>query len=118
MVRPEALAVTGGDHADLVSPSVAVGTVQLHPTGPRVRRDATVVRGPAAGSPPLPAADGVGHEMRGQTLARAHQLLHRLGATTGSVRDVAGGAQFPAAQLRSTWRGWGGGGGGYCRYAP
>lgn len=101
MVRPEALALAGGDDADFVSPSVAVRALQLHPAGPGVRRDAAVVR--RAAPPPLPAADGVRHEASGHALARAHQLLHRLGAAAGSIGDVAGGAQLPAAQLRDTW---------------
>ena len=102
VVGPEALALAGGDHADFVSPSVAVGTLQLHPPRPGVGRDAAVVRG--AAPPPLAAADGVGHEVRRHALARAHQLLHGFGAAAGSVGDVTGGAELPAAQLSGTCR--------------
>lgn len=101
VVGPEALALAGRDHADLVSPSVAVGTLQLDAARPGVRRDAAVVRG--AAPPPLAPHDGVGHEVRGKTLARTHQLLDGLGAAARSVGDVAGGPQLPAAQLRGTW---------------
>lgn len=97
MVRPEALALAGGDHADFVSPSVAVWTLQLDPPRPGVGRDAAVFRGVIP--PPLPAGDGVGHEVRGHALPRAHQLLDGFGAAAGSVGDVTGGAQLPAAQL-------------------
>lgn len=100
VVGPEALALAGGDHADFVSPSVAVGTLQLHPPRPGVGRDAAVVRG--AAPPPLAAADGVGHEVRRHALARTHQLLHGLGTAARSVGDVTGGAQLPTAQLRGT----------------
>ena len=100
---PEALALAGGNHADFVSPSVAVGTVQLHPPSPGVGRDAAVVRG--AAPPPLPTADGVGHEVCGHALARTHQLLYGLRTAARSVRNVTGGAQLPAAQLRGTWNG-------------
>lgn len=101
VVRPEALALAGGDHADFVSPCVAVGTLQLHPLRPGVRRDAAVVRG--AAPPPLAPADGVGHEVGRHALARAHQLPDGFGAAAGSVGDVTGGTQLPAAQLRDTW---------------
>ena len=97
MVWPEALALAGGDHADFVSPSVAVGTLQLDPPHPGVRRDAAVVRG--AAPPPLAADDGVGHEVCGEALPRAHQLPDGLGAAAGAVGDVTGGTQLPAAQL-------------------
>lgn len=62
-----ALALAGGDHADFVSPSVAVGTLQLDPLRPRVGRHAAVVRG--AAPPPLAADDGVRQEVRGHALA-------------------------------------------------
>lgn len=101
VVSPESLTLAGSHRADFVSPSVAVGTAQLDPPGPGVSRDAAVLRGVAP--PPLDAADGVGHEVRRQALARAHQLLDGFGAAAGSVCDVAGGAQLPAAQLRRTW---------------
>lgn len=97
----EALALAGCDHAHFVSPSVAVGTVQLDPPCPGVGRDAAVLRGGVP--PPLAAGDGVGHEARGHALARAHQLLGGFGAAAGSVCDVTGGPQLPAAQLRGTW---------------
>lgn len=103
VVGSEALALAGRDHTDFVSPSVAVGTLQLDPPRPGVRGDAAVVRG--AAPPPLPADDGVGHEVGGQALARAHQLPDGLGAAAGAVRDVAGGTQLPAAHLRGTWVG-------------
>ncbi len=103
MVGPEALALAGGDHADFVSPSVAVGTMQLDPPRPGVGRDAAVVR--SAAPPPLAASDGVRHEVCGQALARANQLLDRLGTAARSVGDVAGGTQLPTAQLRGTWVG-------------
>lgn len=102
VVRPEALALARGDRADFVRPTVAVGTLQLDPACPGVRRDAAVVRG--AAPPPLATHDGVGHEVRGQALARAHQLPDGLGAAAGAVGDVAGGAQLPAAHLRRTCR--------------
>lgn len=70
VVSPEALTLAGGHYADFVSPSVAVGALQLDPPGPGVSRDAAVLRGVAP--PPLAAADGVGHEVRWQALARAH----------------------------------------------
>lgn len=102
VVGPEALALAGGDHADFVSPSaVVVGTLQLHPPRPGVSGDAAVFR--AVAPPPLPAGDGVGHEVRGHALARAHQLLDGFGAAARSVGDVTGGTQLPAAQLRRTW---------------
>lgn len=100
VVGPEALALAGGDHADFVSPGVAAGTVQLEPPRPRVGRHAAIVRG--ASPPPLAAGDGVGQEVRRHALARAQQLLHRLGTAARPVGDVAGGAQLPAAQLRGT----------------
>lgn len=100
VVRPEALALARGDHADFVSSGVAAGTLQLHPPRPRVRRDAAVVRGVAP--PPLAASDGVGHEVRRHALAGAHQLFDGLGAAARSVGDEAGGTQLPAAQLRGT----------------
>lgn len=100
MVGPEALALAGGDYADFVSPSVAVGTLQLDPPCPGVGRDAAVVRSVAP--PPLAAADGVRHEVRRHALARTHQLLHRLGTAARPVGDVTGGAQLPTAQLRGT----------------
>lgn len=103
VVRPEALALAGGHHADFVSPSAAARTLQLDPLRPGVSRDAAVLRGVAP--PPLASGDGVGHEARGQALARAQQLLDGLGAAAGSVRDVTGGVQLPAAQLRRTWVG-------------
>lgn len=43
VVRPEALALTGGHHPDFVSPSVAVGTLQLDPPCAGVRRDTAVI---------------------------------------------------------------------------
>lgn len=101
MVGPEALALAGGDYADFVSPSVAVGTLQLDPPCPGVGRDAAVVRSVAP--PPLAAADGVWHEVCRHALARTHQLLHRLGTAARPVGDVTGGAQLPTAQLRGTW---------------
>lgn len=101
MVGPEALALAGGDHTDFVSPSVAVRTLQLEPPCPGVGRDAAVVRGVTP--PPLSSGDGVRHEVRGHTLARAHQLLDGLGTAAGSVGDVTGGTQLPTAQLRGTW---------------
>lgn len=101
MMRPEALALAGGDHADFVSPSVAVRTLQLDPPRPGVCRDAAVFR--SVIPPPLSASDGVGHEVRGHTLARAHQLLDGFGTAARSVGDVTGGTQLPAAQLRGTW---------------
>lgn len=100
MMRPEAFALTGGDHADFVSPSVAVGTVQLDPPRPGMGGDAAVFR--RVTPPPLSSSDGVGHEVRRHALTRAHQLLHGFGAAAGSVSDVASGAQLPAAQLRGT----------------
>lgn len=103
VVSPEPLALAGGHQAHFVSPGVAVGALQLDPLGPGVSRDAAVFRRVAP--PPLAAADGVGHEVGGEALARAHQLLDGLGAAAGSVSDVAGGAQLPAAQLRGTWVG-------------
>lgn len=101
MMRPEAFALAGSDDADFVSPSVAVGTVQLHPPCPGVSGDAAILRRVAP--PPLPSGDGVGHEVRGHALTRTHQLLHGFGAAAGSVGDVASGTQLPAAQLRGTW---------------
>lgn len=101
VVSPEPLTLAGGHYADFVSPSVAVGALQLDPPGPGVSRDAAVLRGVAP--PPLAAADGVGHEVRWQALARAHQLLDGFGAAARSIGDVAGGTQLPAAQLRGTW---------------
>lgn len=101
VVRPEALALAGGDHADFVSPSVAVRTLQLDPPCPGVGRDAAVVRD--AAPPPLAAGDGVWHEVRGHALARTHQLLDRLGAAARTVGDVTGGTQLSTAQLRGTW---------------
>lgn len=101
MVGPEALALAGGDHADFVSPSVAVRTLQLDPPRPGMGRDAAVVRGVVP--PPLAACDGVGHEVGGHALARAHQLLDGFGTAARSVGDVTGGTQLPAAQLRGTW---------------
>lgn len=100
VVSPEALTLAGGHYADFVSPSVAVGALQLDPPGPGVSRDAAVLRGVAP--PPLAAADGVGHEVRWQALARAHQLLDGFGAAARSIGDIAGGTQLPAAQLRGT----------------
>lgn len=67
MVGPEAFAFAGGDHADFVSPSVAVGTLQLDPPCPGVGGDAAVVR--SVTPPPLAAGDGIGHEVRGHALA-------------------------------------------------
>lgn len=67
VVGPEAFALAGGDHADFVSPSVAVGTLQLDPACPGVSWDAAVVRG--AAPPPLAADDGVGHEVCWHALA-------------------------------------------------
>lgn len=101
MVRPEPLALAGGHYAEFVSPSVAIGAAQLDPPGPGVSRDAAVLRGVAP--PPLATADGVGQKVRREALARAHQLLDGFGAAAGSISDVAGGAQLPAAQLRGTW---------------
>lgn len=101
VVSPEALTLAGGHRADFVSPSVAVGALQLDPSGPGMSRDAAVFR--VAAPPPLASADGVGHEVRRQALARAHQLLDGFGAAARSVGDVAGGTQFPAAQLRGAW---------------
>lgn len=101
MVGPEALALAGGDHTDFISPGVAVRTLQLDPPCPGVSRDAAVVRG--AAPPPLPPDDRVWHEVRGQALARTHQLLDRLGTAARSVGDVTGGTQLPTAQLRGTW---------------
>lgn len=101
VVSPEPLALAGRHHAQFVSPGVAVGAAQLDPPGPGVSRHAAVLRGAAA--PPLGPADGVGHEVGREALARAHQLLDGLGAAAGSVCDVAGGAKLPAAQLRGTW---------------
>lgn len=101
VVRPEAFALAGGDHADFVSPCVSVGTLQLDPACPGVRRDAAVVRG--AAPPPFAPADGVGHEVGRHALARTHQLPDGFGAAAGSVGDVTGGPQLPTAQLRGTW---------------
>lgn len=103
VVGPEAFALARGDHADFVSPSVAVGTLQLHPPRPGVSRDAAVVRGVTP--PPLAASDGVRQEVRGHALARAHQLLDGFGAAARSVGDITGGTQLPTAQLRGTWVG-------------
>ena len=100
-----ALTLAGGDHADFVSPSVAVGTLQLNPLGPGVGGDAAVIGG--AASPPFSADDGVGEEVGGHALARANQLPDRLGTSAGSVCDVTRGTQFSAAQLRGTWGGGG-----------
>lgn len=100
VVGPEALALAGRHHADFVSPSVAAGTVQLDPLRPGVGRDAAVFRSVAP--PPLAPRDGVGQEVAGHALSRAHQLPDGLGAATGSVRDVASGTQLSAAQLRGT----------------
>lgn len=58
MVAAVAFALAGGDHADFVSPAVAVGALQLHPLGSGVGWDAAVVRG--AAPPPFAAHDGVG----------------------------------------------------------
>lgn len=101
MMGPEALALAGGDHADFVSPSVAVGTLELDPPCPGVGRDAAVLR--RIVPPPLPASNGVGHEVRRHTLARAHQLLEGFGTAARSICDVTGGTQLSAAQLRGTW---------------
>lgn len=95
VVSPEPLALAGGHRADFVSPSVAVGAAQLDPPGPGVSRDAAVLRG--AAPPPLGPANGVGHEVRRQALARAHQLFDGFGAAAGPIGDVASGAQLPAA---------------------
>lgn len=103
MVSPEPLTLAGSHHADFVSPSVAVGAAQLDPPGPGVSRDAAVLRGVAP--PPFATADGVGQEVRGQALARAHQLLDGFGAAAGPICNIASGAQLPAAQLRGTWVG-------------
>lgn len=100
VVGPEALALAGRHHTDFVSPSVAAGTVQLDPLRPGVGRDAAVFRSVAP--PPLAPRDGVGQEVAGHALSRAHQLTDGLGAATGSVRDVASGTQLSAAQLRGT----------------
>lgn len=101
VMRPKTLALAGGDHADFVRPSVAVGTLQLDPACPGVRRDAAVVWG--AASPPLATEDGVRHEVRRQALTRAHQLSDRLGTAARAVGDVTGRTQLPAAHLRGTW---------------
>lgn len=101
MVGPEALALAGGDHTDFVRPSVAIRTLQLDPPCPGVCRDAAVVRG--AAPPPLPTDDRVWHEVCGHALARAHQLLDRLGTAARSVGDVTSGTQLPTAQFRGTW---------------
>lgn len=93
----EAFALAGGDHADFVSPSVAIRTLQLDPPCPKVRRDAAVVR--CAAPPPLAAANGVWHEVCWHALARTHQLLNRFGTAARSVGDVTGGTQLPAAHL-------------------
>lgn len=89
VVSPEPLTLARGHYADFVSPSVAVRALQPDPPGPGVSRDAAVLRGVAP--PPLAAADGVGHEVRRQALARAHQLLDGFGAPARSVGDVARG---------------------------
>lgn len=67
MVRPETLALAGCDHTNFVSPGVSVQALQLDPSCPGVRRNATVVCGTI--SPPLPADNRIGHEMGGQALA-------------------------------------------------
>lgn len=97
---PEALALAGRHHADFVSPSVAVGAVQLDPLRPGVGRDAAVFRGVAP--PPLAPRDGVRQEVTGHALSRAHQLPDGLSAATRSVGDVTSGTQLSAAQLRGT----------------
>lgn len=101
MVGPEALALAGGDHADFVSPSVAIRTLQLDPPCPGVGRDAAVVR--RVTPPPLAATNGVWHEVCGHALARTHQLLNRLGTAARSICDVTGRTQLPTAQLGGTW---------------
>lgn len=99
MVRPEALALTGRHHADFVSPGVAsAGTMERDPLGSGMCRNAAVFCGVAP--PPLAPGDGVGQEVAGHALTRAHQLPDGLGAATGAVCDVASGAQLSAAQLR------------------
>lgn len=103
MVAAVAFALAGSDHTDFVSPAVAVGALQLDPLCPGVGGDAAVVR--CAAPPPLAADDGVRQEVGGHALARAYQLLDRLGAAAGSIGDVTGGAQLPAAQLGGTWGG-------------
>lgn len=89
VVGSEALALAGRHNTDFVSPSVAVGTLQLNSPCPGVGRDAAVVRGTAP--PPLTAHDRVWQEMRWHALAGAHKLLDRFGTATRSVCDVTSG---------------------------
>lgn len=91
----EALALAGGHQTHLArARRRTTGTQHLNPLRAVAVRDAAEVG--SVWAPPLHAADGVGQQARGATLARAHQLGDRLGAATRPVGHEAGVVQFAA----------------------
>lgn len=99
VVASVALAFAGRDSSEFVSPSLFLGTGHLDALRASVSRDAAIIQGVLP--PPLPSADGVGQEVRGDTLTRAHQFLDGLDAAAGPLCDIAGGSHLSAAEVGS-----------------
>lgn len=99
VVAGVALAFAGRDGSEFVSPSLPVGTSQGDALRAAVGGDAAVIQGVLP--PPLPSADGVGQQVRGDALARANQLLDGLDAAARALAQVAGGSHLSAAEVGS-----------------
>lgn len=102
VVAGVALALAGGDRSDLDSPKVSIGAGQLDALGATVCRDAAVIQ--RILPPPFPLANGIRKKVRWEALTRTNQLLDWLDAAAKTVGDIAGGVQFPAAELQRFWK--------------